>query len=188
MLDPEVKSIAHPRTEAQLAAALDDVRRSPTDGGPVELICTRPEKLARKVLETGQIDPAVGLVGDTWSSRPSKKTGAPNPNAQLTLMNIRAVRAIADEAEWILAGDNLYVDLDLSPANMPAGTRLVIGEALVEITEDPHTGCDKFTARFGSEATKWVNSKSGRELNLRGINAKVIRGGAIKRGDVVRKA
>ena len=103
-------------------------------------------------------------------------------------MNIRAVRALADESEWPLAGDNIYVDLDLSPDNLPPGTKLIVGESLLEVTEDPHTGCSKFTDRFGSEATKWVNSKVGRSLNLRGINAKVIQGGAIRRGDTVRKA
>ncbi len=181
-------SITQPRTEEQLAAALDDVRAAPRDAGTIELIVLRPGPLEREVVEVGQLDSAVGLIGDTWSSRPSRKTGAPNPNAQVTVMNIRALRAICDGPEWPLAGDNLCVDLDLSVESTPAGTRLLIGDTILEITADPHTGCAKFTERFGSEATKWVNSPLGRELNLRGLNAKVIRGGAVRRGDAIRKA
>ncbi len=181
-------SIGKPRTEAQLAAALDDVRAAPRDAGIIELIVRRPVALEREVVELGQLDPAVGLVGDNWSTKPSKKLGYPNPNAQVTVMNIRALRALCDQPEWPLAGDNLCVDLDLSVATTPAGTRLVINDIELVVTEDPHTGCAKFTERFGSEATKWVNSPLGRELNLRGINAKVLRGGSVKRGDSIRKA
>lgn len=176
------------RTGEDLAAALDDVRASPRDAGVIHLIVARPVKNERLVLEAGVIDPAVGLVGDCWSTRTSPKRKVPNPNAQLTVMNIRALRAICDEPDWALAGDNLCVDLDVSLANLPAGTRLLVGEAELEVTADPHTGCSKFTKRFGSEATKWVNSKEGRALNLRGINARVIRGGAFQRGDSIRKA
>jgi MOSC domain-containing protein YiiM len=103
-------------------------------------------------------------------------------------MNIRAVRALADREAWPLAGDNLFVDLDLSAANLPPGTRLALGAAVIEVTPMPHTGCAKFTERFGSDATKWVNSPAGRELNLRGINARVIAAGAVRRGDAIRKA
>jgi len=181
--------IARLRTNAELAAALDDVRDSPRDAGTVTLIVARPAKNEREVLEVGQLDQVVGLVGDNWSTKPSfRKLGKPNPAAQITVMNIRALRAICDRDDWPLAGDNLCVDFDVSGANLPAGTRLVVGDAELEVTADPHTGCSKFTKRFGSDATKWVNSKAGRELNLRGVNAKVIRGGAVKVGDVIRKA
>lgn len=181
-------SIGSPRTEAQLAAALDEVRAAPRDAGIIELIVRRPVVLEREVIDVGELDRVVGLVGDNWSTKPSKKLGYPNPNAQITVMNIRALRALCDRPEWPLAGDNLCVDLDLSVVSTPAGTQLLIGEALLEVTADPHTGCAKFTERFGSEATKWVNSPLGRELNLRGINAKIIRGGVVKRGDSMRKA
>lgn len=186
--DPAVPSIDRPRLDTELAAAIGEIRAAPRDAGTIELIVRRPEQNHREVLEHGEIDLAVGLVGDNWAVKPSKKLGKPNPAAQLTLMNIRAIRALADRHEWPLAGDNLFVDLDLSTENLPAGTRLVVGGALIEVTEDPHTGCAKFTERFGSAATKWVNSKLGRELNLRGVNARVISGGAIKRGDSIKKA
>lgn len=187
-LDPDIMPIDRPRTDAELAAALDDVRASPRDQGTIHLIVARPRKAERAVLLVGTIDPSVGLVGDYWKTKPSRKLGVPNPNAQITVMNIRALRAICDEADWPLAGDNLCVDLDVSYANLPPGTRLQIGEVELEVTPDLHTGCSKFTKRFGSTATKWVNSDVGRELNLRGINAKVIRGGDVKRGDSIRKA
>jgi hypothetical protein len=186
--DLEPMPIDRLRTADELAAALDDVRASPREAGEIHLIVVRPAKHERRVLEAGVIDPALGLVGDCWSTKTTAKRKVPNPNAQLTVMNIRALRAICDEPDWALAGDNLCVDLDVSHANLPAGTRLLVGEAELEVTADPHTGCSKFTKRFGSEATKWVNSKAGRELNLRGINVKVIRGGAFERGDSIRKA
>lgn len=175
------------RDLADLEASLADVRAAPDDHGPIELIARRPAPDQRETVETAELDTTVGLVGDRWPTKPSKKTGKPNPEAQLTLMNVRAVRALAEPARWSLAGDQLYVDLDLSATNLPPGTRLAIGDAIIEVSAHPHTGCDVFTARFGSDATKWVNSPAGRELNVRGINAKVIRGGTIKRGDRIRK-
>ncbi len=180
--------IDRPRTDAELAAALDDVRAAPRDEGIVALIVARPAKNQRAVLEIGQLDRQLGLIGDCWPTKPSPKLGRVNPNSQITVMNVRALRAICDEADWPLAGDNLCVDLDVSADNLPPGTRLVVGEAELEVTADPHLGCVKFTKRYGSTATKWVNSEVGRELKLRGINAIVIRGGTVKRGDSIRKA
>jgi len=175
------------RDLADLEAQLADVRAAPADGGTIELIARRTAPDQREIVETAELDTTVGLIGDRWSSKPSKKLGYPNPEAQLTLMNIRAIRALAEPARFALAGDQLYVDLDLSAANLPPGTRLGIGTTVIEVSAHPHTGCDVFTERFGSAATKWVNSPAGRELNIRGINAKVIRGGTIKRGDTIRK-
>jgi MOSC domain-containing protein YiiM len=164
------------------------VRASPADGGRVELIARRPEVDAREVLEEATLDPDAGLVGDNWVTKPSLATGAPDPRAQLTLMNARSAALVAGEVErWPLAGDQLYVDLDLSYRNIPPGTRLRVGEATIEVTDEPHRGCGKFSARFGVEALKLVNSAVGRELNLRGINARVIAGGVVRRGDPIVK-
>jgi hypothetical protein len=167
---------------------VDEVRASPADGGRVELITRRPEVDAREVLAEAMLDPELGLVGDNWATKPSLATGAPNPLAQLTLMNSRSAALVAGEPEhWPLAGDQLYVDLDLSYRNLPPGARLKVGEAVIEITEEPHRGCGKFAARFGVDALKFVNSAVGRELNLRGINARVIAGGVVRRGDPIVK-
>jgi MOSC domain-containing protein YiiM len=173
-----------------LQAAVPDVRNSPRDAGTVELIVRRPAIGERELLDAAELDLASGLVGDNWSQKGSKRTadGSAHPEQQLTLMNVRAVRALCDRADWPLAGDNFFVDLDLSGANLPPGTRLALGSAVIEVTPMPHTGCAKFTERFGSDATKWVNSDAGRELNLRGINARVITPGSIKRGDAIKKA
>jgi len=182
--------VAH-LTTAQLEAGLDAIRQSPKDAGELRLIVRRPRANERETLEEGQLDLVEGLVGDTWrfraSSRmPDKKS--PHPDMQLTVMNARAVALVAqDPARWTLAGDQLYVDLDLSAANLPAGTRLGVGTAVIEVTAQPHTGCGKFVERFGLDAMKFVNSPVGRELNLRGINARVVQAGAIRRGDIVRK-
>jgi len=142
------------------------------------------------VLEHGDLDMVQGLVGDSWNRRGSSRSidGGPHPDMQLNIMNARAIALVAQSPDrWPLAGDQLFVDLDLSPANLPPGTRLAIGSAIVEVTAEPHTGCGKFVSRFGVDAMKFVNSTIGRELSLRGINAKVVQPGAIRIGDTVRK-
>ena len=177
-------------TMAELEAGLDEIRRSPRDAGELKLIVRRPGVGIREDLETGDLDVASGLVGDTWRTRRSRLTpdGSPHPDTQLNVMNARVVALLArDERRWSLAGDQLFIDLDLSEANLPAGTRLALGSAVIEVTPQPHTGCGKFISRFGVDAAKFVNSPLGRELNLRGINAKVIESGRIKVGDIVRK-
>jgi hypothetical protein len=170
-------------------ARIDDVRAAPADNGRVELIVRRPEVDAREVVGEATLDPDHGLVGDNWSVKPSLKTGAPNPAAQLTLMNARVSAIVAgdDRERWALAGDQLFVDLDLSSANLPPGTRLGIGEAVIEVTDEPHLGCGKFSARFGVDALKFVNSAVGRELNMRGINTRIVSGGVVRAGDPVVK-
>jgi MOSC domain-containing protein YiiM len=177
------------RTQDELFAALDAIRAAPATAGTVELIVRRPAVDEREVLDEGRLDLEAGLVGDSWLPRGSgRHDGAPNPDAQLTLMSSRAVAAVAGGRErWPLAGDQLYVDLDLSFENLPAGTRLALGDAVVEVTAEPHTGCAKFSARFGSEALKFVNKPPGRELRLRGVNAKVVTPGTVRVGDTVTK-
>ena len=168
------------RPLSALAAALDRIRESPKDDGRVELIVCRPDFDDRKVLDEGRLDPVVGLVGDGWSVRDKH----PDPDVQLTLMNARAIAEIAQSKHrWPLAGDQLFVDLDLSLANLKPGTRLQIGTAVIRVSAAPHTGCRKFIARFGVDAQKCVNSPQGRALNLRGINARVVTGGVVKPGD-----
>ncbi len=175
----------------ELAAGLDAIRRSPATDGSVEMIVRRPGEDAREVLEVGELTPDEGLVGDDWKARGSRSTpdGSANPDCQLTLMNARAVDLLAggDRAAWPLAGDQLYVDLDLSIENLPPGTRLAVGDAVVEVTEPPHTGCAKFSARFGSDALRFVNSPEGRALRLRGMNARVVEPGTVRRGDAARR-
>ena len=175
---------------ATLEAGLDAVREAPRDVGRLELIVRRPAVDEREVLDQAQLDTNVGLAGDTWQLRGSSSTpdGSPHPDDQLTLMNARAAALMAGPIDrWPLAGDQLYVDFDLGVDNLPAGTRLAIGDAVIEVTEKPHTGCAKFAKRFGKEAVKFVNSPDGRALRLRGVNAKVVSGGAIRAGDSVCK-
>jgi MOSC domain-containing protein YiiM len=131
-----------------------------------------------------------GLVGDNWKQRGSKHSpdGSANLNAQITVMNARTIELLAREKErWALAGDQLFVDFDLSDENIPPGTRLAVGSAIIEVSAQPHSGCNEFSARLGVEAMKFVNSPEGKQLHLRGINAKVIQAGAIRVGDVVSK-
>jgi hypothetical protein len=174
----------------QLEAGLPEVLSAPTEEGTLELIVRRPAENERELLDHGELDLEVGLVGDMWSTRPTSKTGEPDPEAQLTVMNARATRLVADGDSldrWAEAGDQLYVDLDISEANLPAGTRLAIGEAVIEVTPAPHTGCGKFLKRFGVDAVKVINSAEGRANRLRGLNARVIEPGTVRRGDRVTK-
>lgn len=167
---------------AALEAGLDEIRRSPIDNGTVELIARRPAENEREILIEARLEPTVGLLGDSWLS-----DGA-DPAREVTVMNARVAALLARSRErWCLAGDQLYVDLDLSARNLPPGTRLVAGSAILEVTTEPHRGCKKFAARFGLDALRFVNSKAGYALNLRGINTRVVRGGVVRPGDVVRK-
>jgi MOSC domain-containing protein YiiM len=182
--------MARTRTSA-LDAHLDSVRAAPADRGRVELLVRRPAVDQREVLAEAVVDPELGLVGDSWLARgnPTRPDGSADRAVQLTLINIRVLAAFEpDRSRWPLAGDQVYVDLDLSVDGLPAGSRLEIGSALIEASPRPHTGCAKFSARFGSEALRWINSPAGRACRMRGLNARVIRGGTIRPGDEIRRA
>jgi hypothetical protein len=182
--------IARHLSTAELEAGLAEIRRAPRDEGVLELIVRRPQVDEREVLDCGELSLEAGLVGDSWITRRSSRTpdGSPHPDMQLNIMNSRATALVAQHKDrWQLAGDQLYLDMDLSEANLPAGARFTIGSAVIEISPQPHLGCKKFVARFGLEAMQFVNSPLGRQLRLRGINARVVSGGVIRVGDVVRK-
>jgi hypothetical protein len=175
---------------AALAAGLPDVQRSPQDVGRLELIVRRPTVGEREELTEAVLDVDEGLVGDSWRARGSRGTpdGSADPKAQLTLMNVRIAGLVAVHSDRIpLAGDQLYVDLDLSADNLPPGTRLEIGSSVIEVSDAPHTGCRKFFDRFGKDAHLFVNARENRGLNLRGINAIVVQGGVVRQGDAVTK-
>ena len=175
---------------AEIEAGLEAVRRSPKDAGVLELIVRRPQSTVRDVLEEGELDLSVGLVGDNWIERPSTRSadGKAHPDMQLNVVNTRFIHLVAQtEDRWQLAGDQLFMDLDLSEENLPAGTRLAIGTAIIEVTDQPHTGCAKFAARFGNDAQKFVMTPVGRQMRLRGLCAKVVQPGVIRQGDAVVK-
>jgi hypothetical protein len=182
-------AISH-RTTPELEAALAEVRQAPADDGTVDLIVRRPATGEREILDEGALDLAEGLVGDNWRQRGSRHTpdGAAEPDRQLNVINARLSRLVAvDPERRALAGDQLHLDLDLSVANLPPGTRLAVGSAVIEVTEPPHLGCAKFVERFGREAMRFVNSPIGRELRLRGMNARVVVAGTVRPGDTVTK-
>jgi MOSC domain len=177
-------------TTAELEAGLDAIHQSPKDEGVIAMIVRRPQVDAREVLEEGALDLVEGLVGDSWKVRASTRTpdGSPHPDMQLNVMNARVIALVAGEkGRWPLAGDQLFIDMDVSQENLPPGTRLALGSAVIEVTDQPHTGCKKFAARFGLDALKLVNSPVGRQLQLRGVNAKVAQPGVIRVGDLVKK-
>lgn len=177
-------------TAAELEACLKHICAAPKNTGRVDLIVRRPAIDHREVLEIATLDLAQGLVGDNWLQRgfASMGPGSARPDMQLNLMNSRVIDLLAQTKDrWPLAGDQFYVDIDLSAANLSAGARLAIGSAVIEVTAEPHLGCKKFSQRFGRDAMKFVNSKAGKVLNLRGINARVIEPGIVKTGDAIFK-
>ncbi|HUO66213.1 MAG TPA: MOSC domain-containing protein [Gammaproteobacteria bacterium] len=170
-------------TLAELEAGLDHIRGSPRDAGTLEMIVRRPRSEAREVLEVARLDPDEGLVGDRWAAKLPRRV-----EQQITLMNSRVIALVAqDRARWPLAGDQLYVDLDLGAENVPAGTRLAVGAAVVEVSAKPHLGCGKFRARYGFDAVRFVNSARVSDLRLRGINARIVSAGDVRVGDAIRK-
>jgi hypothetical protein len=169
-------------------ADLENIQAAPSDEGRVELIVRRPAHDERELLDEGRLDPLLGLVGDRWAGRDAASTPI-YLSSQLTVMSTRVLAAIEpDRDRWPLAGDQLYVDLDLSEGNLPAGTRLAVGSAVIEVSETPHTGCAKFSSRFGSEALRWINSPLGRVHRMRGLNARIVEGGTVRVGDAIRRA
>jgi MOSC domain-containing protein YiiM len=180
---PMQDTVANP-----LDQALDDLRAAPTEAGTVELIVRRPAVDVREVVDDARLDVDLGLVGDRWAEQDIDSTPA-FLQAQLTLIGARALAAMApDRTRWAEAGDQLIVDFDLSVENLPPGTRLAVGSAIVEVSETPHTGCSKFRARFGDDALRWVNAPEGRALRLRGMNARIVESGTVRVGDAIRKA
>ena len=178
-----------PDRERDFTPFVADVVASPRDHGLLHAIVRRPQRDRREVVGEATLDLESGLVGDDWLARgsSSQPDGRANPESQLTIMSVRVLAAIEpDESRWALAGDQLLVDLDLSVANLPAGARIRVGEAELVISEMPHTGCAKFSGRFGSDALRWINSPLGRELRFRGVNARVARGGVVRIGDLIR--
>jgi hypothetical protein len=176
-------------TLADLTAALDDLRAAPKEQGRLAMVVRRPAVGEREILDEGVLDLADGLVGDNWLSRATSRAIAEGRHliGQLNVMSIRSVALLAADAPaQALAGDQLYLDLDLSQGNLPTGSRLAIGdEAVIEVSKKPHNGCEKFRARFGDDAVAFVNSDEGRSLRLRGFNARVITPGVVRPHDVV---
>jgi hypothetical protein len=174
----------------ELQDGLSEIRQSPKDRGILKAIVIRPETDARVSLQQCEISPDGGVHGDNWAKGcwMSLPDGRPHPDVQVTIMNARTIALVAqDEARWPLAGDQLFADLDLSADNLPPGTRLSVGSALLEITAVPHKGCRKFAERYGVDATRFVNSRDGLRLHLRGIYARIVEPGVIAVGDVVEK-
>jgi hypothetical protein len=186
--DHEEHKRHHPDTAA-LQAGLGEVRRSPADSGVVEMLVLRPAVDVRTVVDTVTADVDLGFVGDGWLERGNSRRpdGSADPDAQVTVMNARAALLMAGQRERMpLAGDQVYLDLDLSVDNLPPGTVLDFGNAALEVTAAPHTGCSKFKDRFGIDALRLTADADGLQLRLRGINARVVRAGTISVGDTAK--
>ncbi|MBI1176604.1 MOSC domain-containing protein [bacterium] len=176
--------------EAELFSRLDYLRAAPKDAGRVHLLVRRPATDQRELPGEVQFTAEDGVVGDRWAKTCSRKlpSGALNPDSQITITGTRLLELLTGDRDcWPLAGDNLMVDLDLSEANLPAGQRLRIGDAVVEVTPHPHLGCAKFSRRFGPDALRFVNSEEGKTLRLRGLHVMVVTGGRVRLDDVVTK-
>jgi hypothetical protein len=178
----------YPTSELELG--VDEIKASPKDNGVLQMIVRRPKTETREIINAGEINLENGLEGDNWKARGSSAMpdGSADPEAQITLMNSRVIQLLAgDKENWQWAGDQLYVDMDISIDNLPPHSRIQIGSVILEISAKPHTGCKKFSGRFGIEALEFISTPLGKALRMRGVNAKVIQGGEIKVGDVVKK-
>ena len=172
-------------TPQELEAGLHHIRQSPADAGPLRMIVRRPAVDQREIAAAGHLDVDAGLLGDSWRTRGSPRTpdGGPNPAAQVTIINARLIALLArTEDRWPLAGDQLVIDIDMSEDNLPPGTQLAIGSAVIEVSEEPHTGCAKFAQRFGHDALRFISTPQGQALRLRGVNTRVIQSGPIRVG------
>ena len=169
-------------TVEELEARWEQTEKSPQDMGTVEMIVRRPKPEQREELESATFTAEAGLAGDDWLRRSA------DPEAQITMMNSRLIHLLAgDKSRWAEAGDQLFVDLDISQDNLPPGTQLQIGEVVMEVSQLPHTGCTKFARRFGGAARKWIMSEVGEQERRRGVYTRVIQDGQIKLGDRIKK-
>jgi len=170
----------------ELIRGLDWIRKAPQDDGILEAIVIRPSVDVRKQLQRCRLSPETGADGDIWSRDCwlKLKDGSSHPDVQIAIMSVRVIALLArDKTRWKLAGDQLYVDFDLSRACLQAGQKIGIGDALLEITDQPYPACKKFSERFGAAALKFVSSPEGKSLRLRGVYAKVLRAGSVSVGD-----
>lgn len=178
------------QTPEQLQAGMTRVLDAPTDEGFVRLVVRRPGRGQREILAEGQLDTEQGLIGDDWINRPGMYRDTPSPYAQVTVMNARAAELVSgdpDPASWAQCGDQLYIDLDISEANMPAGTRIAVGEAILEVQSEPHTGCVQFRSWWGPDALRHISTPDGQALRMRGANTRVVQSGLVRPGDPARK-
>jgi hypothetical protein len=175
----------------RLMAGLGQIRDSPRDSGRLVLIVRRPAVGERERPAEAVLDGVAGLAGDNWLARGSRSTpdGSADLQRQVTVMNARVAELVAGGTDRMpLAGDQLYIDLDLSHENLPPGSLLAVGQAVLQVSDAPHLGCAKFVERFGAQAMRFVNSRTGRQLRLRGMNARVVVPGTVRLGDLAAKA
>ncbi len=171
---------AHHLALADLTAGYAQLPANPTEHGKVTLICQRRADGTRIYPSSAHLSRSEGLHGDAWSSRPPR-----DPNCQVTVINSGVAELIANGQPLGLFGDNLFVTLDLSDRNLPAGSRLQVGTAVAEVTSEPHDGCAKFHARFGAAALRFVQDRRTRSRNLRGIHWRIIQDGDVHVGSPV---
>ena len=175
----------------RLAAGVEQIRSSPLDSGRLVLLVRRPTVGERDMPAEAVLDEVNGLDGDSWLARGSASmpNGSADPLRQVTVMNARVAELVAGGTDRMpLAGDQLYIDLDISHDNLPAGSLLTVGRAMLQVSEAPHLGCAKFLERFGTEAMRFVNSRTGRQLRLRGMNTQVVVPGTVRLGDLATRA
>jgi hypothetical protein len=163
---------------------------APKDGAAISMLCLRPERNKRRVVDEITLTRENGIPGERWKDQPWLRTedGAPHPGIQVSILQQRVLDLVwRDRENTVHPGDTFIADMDLSEANLPVGQVLEIGEAVLKVSEVFNDGCVKWKARYGREAKDWITMPGHPELRLRGVLCSIERDGIIREGDILRK-
>jgi hypothetical protein len=179
-----------PITAAELEAALPSVLAAPGGAGLVRLLCTRPQPNARAFPEVLTLSRGKGATGDYHPARPWLRLpdGSPDPRIEVSIMPWRVLDLVWRERDRVAhPGDNIAVDMTLAEADLPAGTRLAAGTAILRVSDVPNDGCAKWKVRYGKAAHDWITTPDHLRLRLRGLYAAIEQDGEVRIGDTLRR-